>query len=293
MMKKFLFFTLLIAVVHLQADAFKEIQAQKEKMVRELDDIDRESKETLSQIVHSGFNIKAYKENYFMPLSYRYDSNYVDNGTHKAEKTETEFQVSIRYDFASDWLHMGEIYSFGYTQRSFWQVYVPSAFFRESNYQPELFVSIPAYRIIADKSFLKGFKFALIHQSNGRGGVYERSWNRASLSTYIQYRYLVTEVEMWYRFHEKNDYNPDLLHYIGYGQLQFILPYRRHLFRLKLRLNTTHHKGAVELSYSYPLPVINNRDIFLYFKTFNGYGESLIDYNHNVNKISIGVAISR
>ena len=292
MMKKIPLIALLIVTLA-QADTFEEIHEQKENIVRELDPIDSESKETLSQIVHSGFNLKAYKENYFMPLSYRYDSEYIDNGTHKAETAETEFQISIRYDFASNWLGLGEIYSFGYTQHSFWQVYVPSAFFRESNYQPELFVSIPAYRFVGAKSFLKGFKFALIHQSNGRGGVYERSWNRADLATYFQYKHLVTEVGLWYRFHEKNDYNPDLLDYLGYGQLQFILPYKQHLFRLKLRSNISHHKSAVEFSYSYPLPVINNRDIFLYFKTFNGYGESLIDYNHNVNKVAIGLAISR
>ncbi len=293
MMKKFLPLLLLLLSDLTLADTFEEIHRQKENIVRELEDIDDESKATLSQIVHSGFNLKAYKENYFLPIGYRYDSEYIDNGTHKAEDVETEFQLSIRYDFASDWLGFGEIYSFGFTQRSFWQVYVSSAFFRESNYQPELFISIPAYRFLGEKSFLKGFKLAFIHQSNGRGGEYERSWNRASLSTYLQYRHLVTELEVWYRFHDKNDYNPDLIDYIGYGQLQFILPYKQHLFRLKLRSNISRRKSAVEFSYSYPLPVINNRDIFLYFKTFNGYGESLIDYNHNVNKVSIGLSISR
>lgn len=288
-----LFLPLLLFVSFLYADTYHEIEHQKESFVRELQGIDQESKDTLSQIVHSGFNIKAYKENYFLPVSYRYNSEYVDNGTHKAESTETEFQVSLRYDFGSDFFGFGEIYTFAYTQRAFWQIYVPSAFFRETNYQPEFFVSIPSYRLTGYKGHLKGFKLALIHQSNGRGGIYERSWNRASLYTYIQYKHLVTELELWYRFHDRQDYNPDLLDYIGYGQLQFILPYKQHLFRLKLRSNIRHRKSSVEFSYSYPLPVINNRDLFLYFKTFNGYGESLIDYDHNVNKISIGLAISR
>ncbi len=292
-MKQLFLFALFSFYTFLYADTPDDLQKQKENIVRELEGIDNESKKTLSQIVHSGFNLKAYKENYFMPLSYRYNSEYVDNGTHKAEAAETEFQVSIRYDFGSDFFSLGEIYSFGYTQRSFWQVYVPSAFFRESNYQPEFFVSLPAYKLLGRNDFLKGFKLALIHQSNGRGGVYERSWNRASLSTFFQYKNLVTELELWYRFHDRQDYNPDLLDYIGYGQLQLILPYRQHLFRLKLRSNVSHRKSAVEFMYSHPLPVNNSRDLFVFFKTFNGYGESLIDYNHNVNKVSIGLAISR
>ncbi len=275
------------------ANEDKELHKQKEDIVRELDEIDKESKATISQIVHSGFNLRAYKENYFLPVGYRYDSKYVENGTHDAESVETEFQVSIRYDFGSNFFGLGEIYSFGYTQRSFWQVYVPSAFFRESNYQPEFFVILPASKLLGIKSVLKGLKFAFIHQSNGRGGKYERSWNRASLSTFFQYKNLVTELELWYRFKDKQDYNPKLIDYLGYGQLNFVLPYKEHLFRLKLRSNISKRKSAVEFMYSYPLPLNNSRDLFLFFKTFNGYGESLIDYDHNVNKVSIGLAISR
>jgi len=286
-----IFLVFLSCVVYLEATSLKEIQKDKSKIVQDLD-IDGSSKKTIAQIISSSFNLRSYKENYFLPISYRYDSNSVPNGTHEAKDFETEFQVSIKYDFSSNLLGLGEIWSFGYTQRSWWQVYVESAFFRESNYQPEFFVLIPTYSFMKDK-FIKGFKVAFIHQSNGRGGEYERSWNRASFSTFFYTKGLVTELELWYRFRDKNDYNPDLLDYIGYGQVRFIFPYKQHLFKLMLRSNISKRKSAVEFTYSYPLPGREEGDLFLYFKTFNGYGESLIDYNNDVNKISIGLSISR
>ena len=261
------------------------------EMVQSLD-MNGTSKETISAIVNSSFNLKAYKENYLLPISYRYDSNFVDNGTHSSKDVETEYQVSIKYDFASDILGLGEIYTFGYTQRSWWQVYAQSAFFRESNYQPEFFVKIPTYTFLKG-NLIKGFKLSAIHESNGRGGEYERSWNRLSLSTFLQYKNLISEFEFWYRLPDNIDYNPNITNYLGYGQLKLMIPYNRNLFKLKLRANDNFEKGSIEFTYTHPLPAREENDLFLFIKTFNGYGESLIDYNHYVNKISIGVGISR
>lgn len=285
------FLVLVFLISSLYTTEMEVIRKSKYEMLESLD-INGSSKETLSKIITSSFNVKAYQENYFLPLSYRYNSDYIPNDTHISKETESEFQVSIRYDFASNLLGLGEVYSFGYTQRSWWQVYAESAFFRESNYQPEFFVKIPSYNFFKN-TLLKGFKVSAIHQSNGRGGDYERSWNRVSLSTFFQYKNLITELETWYRLPDNIDYNSDLTDYIGDGQIKFMLPYEKHLFTLALHSNTSLEKGSVEFTYSYPLPVREENDLFLFFKTFNGYGESLIDYNHKVNKISIGLSISR
>jgi len=268
-----------------------EVKKLQWEMVDSLD-IEGAPKETIATIVNSDFNLRTYKENYFLPASYKYGSDILPFETHETKNIETEFQLSIRYDFASNLLGLGEIYSFGYTQRSWWQLYSESAFFRESNYQPEFFVKIPTYKFLA-KTPIKGFKMALVHQSNGRGGEYERSWNRVSLSTFLQTGNLITALELWKRLPDNIDYNPDLTDYLGYGQLKFMLPYEKHLFKLRLQSNNTTHKSSVEFTYSYPLPAREENDLFFYIKSFNGYGESLIDYNHNVNKISIGVSISR
>ncbi len=287
------YIALILFILSYSDAQFKDnIEKVRKKMVASLDDINGTSRETISNVINSSFNLRAYKENYLLPVSVRYNSDYVDNGTHSSKDVETEYQVSIKYDFSTDILGLGEIYSFGYTQRSWWQVYASSAFFRESNYQPEFFVKIPTYTFLKN-SFLKGFKISAIHQSNGRGGEYERSWNRLSFSSFMQYKNLISEFELWYRLPDNIDYNPDIKEYLGYGQLKLLLPYHKNLFKLKLRANNNLQKGSIEFTYTHPLPVRNESDLFLFVKTFNGYGESLIDYNHNVNKISIGVGISR
>jgi len=264
----------------------------REKMVQSLD-INGTSKETISEIINASFNLKAYRENYLLPFGYRYKSHFVDNGTHPSKDIETEYQVSIRYDFSANLLGLGEIYSFGYTQRSWWQVYAKSAFFRESNYQPEFFVKIPTYTFL-DNTSLKGFKISAIHESNGRGGEYERSWNRLSFSTFMQYKNVISELEVWKRLPDNIDYNPDITDYLGYGELKLLIPYNLNLFKLRFRANNNFHKGSFEFMYSRPIPTRGDRgDLFLFVKLFNGYGESLIDYNHYVNKISLGVGISR
>jgi phospholipase A1 len=270
-------------------DRLKKVR---KNMIQSLDDINGTTKETISAIVNSSFNLKAYKENYLLPVSYRYNSDFIDNGTHDSKHVETEYQVSIKYDFSANLLGLGEIYSFGYTQRSWWQVYASSAFFRESNYQPEFFVKIPTYKFLK-KSFVKGFKVSAIHESNGRGGEYERSWNKLSLSTFMQYKNLISEFEFWYRLPDNIDYNPDIEDYLGYGQLKLYIPYDENFIKVRLRANNNLHKGSLELTYTTPIPARDDNDLFFFIKTFNGYGESLIDYNHYVNKISIGVGISR
>jgi phospholipase A1 len=49
-------------------------------------------------------------------------------------------------------------------------------------------------------------------------------------------------------------------------------------------------RGAVELTWSFPLG--NYPFLKGYIQYFNGYGESLIDYDNHVNKIGIGFALT-
>ncbi len=244
---------------------------------------------TIKRYSQSMYNVKAHDTNYFLPVSYRYKGQYKKTNGHNAKTLETEFQVSIKYDFGANMLGFNEIYSIGYTQLSFWQLYEESAYFRETNYNPELFVTIPTI-FSGEKIFLKALRLSFAHQSNGRGGEEERSWNYLSASAYFQYKLLFTEVKLWKRLPDTTDYNPELIKYIGYGNLRFILPYKEHISQLILKSNFKDH-GSVEFNYSHP--TLSRDDLFIYIKAFSGYGESLIDYNNYINKVGIGFSISR
>ena len=92
----------------------------------------------------------------------------------------------------------------------------------------------------------------------------------------------------WYRIPEsaRNDDNPGIERYLGYGQINVDSVWRGHRFGLFLRnnLRSRGNKGALQLEWSFPLIL----RVSGYVQYFNGYGESLLDYNASANRIGIG-----
>ncbi len=245
-----------------------------------------ESHETAKQIISSSFDIYPYKANYFLPVSY-------DTKERSDRKqTEAKFQLSVRKPITYNLLGMNESINFAYTQTSWWQLYDESAPFRETNYQPELFVTIPYKK----DSSLKAYKFAFLHESNGQGGEESRSWNRLYLQGFFQYNDLFISPRAWYRIPESdsNDDNPDITDYLGYGDLTFLYPYKRNTFKLKLRNNLDFHTNRTGTEFEYTFPLTSKKkSSYGFIQLFNGYGDSLIDYDENMSRISIGLSISR
>ena len=245
---------------------------------------DKETDKTVEQILYSTFDIEAYKPNYLLPVTY-------DSINHTGRKNlETKFQISFKKSLSNNFFGLDERIYMAYTQTSWWQTSAPSAPFRETNYEPEIFVDIP---FMYTQSPLKAYRLGIVHQSNGRF-TQSRSWNRAYISGIFQYSGIFFEPKVWYRFKEdektsptdtKGDDNPDILDYLGYGQLEISYPYKEHLF------STTLRKKSVQLDWTFP--IFGYKDLFGYFQYFKGYGESLVDYDEKVEKIGIGFAITR
>jgi len=252
---------------------------------------DNVTKETMRRYIYSDYNIGAYKTNYFIPLSYRLKKEYIDNTNlpHESDQLEAEFQVSFKYEIGADLFGLDEVYSAAYTQKSFWQLYVPSAFFRETNYNPEAFVQFPI-TIDYKKNGIKAIQLGFAHMSNGRGGNEERSWNYFYSDFFFQISSVFLDLKFWYRVNDNHDYNEELIDYLGHGEVRFMVPYRKHLLEAKFRYSSL-ASVTTELNYSHP--VFLRDDLFFYIKAFNGYGESLIDYNQRVKKIGFGFSISR
>lgn len=146
---------------------------------------------------------------------------------------------------------------------------------------------------------LKAFKFSILHESNGRNEENSRSWNRIYAQAFFQLSNLFVSPKVWYRIPEKSedDDNPDIDKYYGYGDLTFLYAYKKHTFELNLRNNlrfNANNKGAVEFNWAFPLPeFLSTRNSYGLVNIFSGYGNNLIDYNHEVNKIGFGIAFSR
>ena len=230
------------------------------------------------------FGIYPYKENYF--LFYTYDTG----DTPERKREEAKFQLSFMKPMLYNLFGLNEIYSFAYTQRSFWQVYSHSAPFRETNYEPEVMVLFPI-----NNSFLNGFKISLNHQSNGQPEGKSRSWNRVIFETIFSFGDVRLNIQIWYRIpeNEENDDNPDILHYLGNGQIELYIPYGANLFKFTVRNNLkgSNNRGSFQFDWSFPIGYFKNT--YIYFQYFSGYGESLIDYNRPIDKFGIGIMLTR
>ncbi|GAA4103353.1 phospholipase A [Zhongshania borealis] len=242
------------------------------------------------------FVLTPHKSNYLLPVSYRDDifdySSLVPGSDIAQDNIELEFQLSIKVMVWDSIFENNGYLSVGYTNRSFWQAYnsVASSPFRETNHEPELMLTFSN-----DWEWL-GFRNAgnqLIfnHQSNGRSDPLSRSWNRLMLNFMFERDRFAMAFKPWYRLKEdrEDDNNPDIEKYLGHFEWMGIYNWHNRTLSLMLRNNLrSENKGALELGWSFP---INSR-VKAYVKYFNGYGESLIEYNNAIESIGIGVLIS-
>ncbi|WP_158654850.1 phospholipase A [Helicobacter mesocricetorum] len=211
--------------------------------------------------------------------------------TKQGKKVEAKFQISIKKRlYSSLFIEDLDLY-FAYTQRSFWQLYdnENSRPFRESNYEPKLYLSYP----IKDYPlFFHRIDVGYMHQSNGGDVLNSRSWDRLFIKGIYSKNDFIMGLKMWYRIPENRDKddNPDITNYLGFGELFLGYLYSKHLFTFSIRNNLKYsNKGAVLVDYSYPI----YKNLYFYLQYFNGYGESLRDYNNSINRVGIGVLFNR
>lgn len=237
-------------------------------------------------VVSAARGLSMHKPMYVYPLTYSPDFS--------GDETEFVFQISAKYRL------FGKPLYFGYTQKSFWQIYNQdeSRPFRETNYNPELF-----YRFVPDNPqrwWHWGADIGLEHESNGEALPLSRSWNRLYVGAFRAEGKSLWYVKAWYRIPDpekespddpKGDDNPDIHRYYGYGELHYLRQIGgQQLLSSMIRGNPDTGKGAVSLTWSIPN---DSRTLFYAISLWHGYGESLIDYNESVTRLSFGVMLSR
>ncbi len=251
------------------------------------------------------FGLTPYRENYILPFGYTnhdYKEYTPTDGTYS--NYEAQMQVSLKFCFAIDPFGWGGHYYGAYSQRSFWQLYITSKPFRETNYNPEVFAVFPLGD--AQKYGLKSLEVGYSHLSNGQGNIrkadtknlYPQFENRSRSINYLYTKFLfqtgplLIDWKILAPIGTLED-NPDIMKYYGYTHLKFMYFYKKNLFYLRLKGSLIHLHGSAELSHSYPIMSDFTKGIYLYSKIFSGYGESLIDYNTRLTKVAVGVSFSR
>lgn len=240
------------------------------------------------------FVLTGHRATYFLPLTYNFRPNnrpFEGSGEPSVKKTEVNYQISIKLDLAKGFIRGAGDLGFGYTQKSYWQTYDRrgSSPFRETNYEPEAMLSFKTNEdFLGFKARL--FRFCVNHQSNGRTGILSRSWNRVTAEALFERGNFYFGVKPWLRLPEiGTDMNPDIYKFMGYGEVTGLYQWGDHQLGFLVRNNLhLENRGAVQLEWNFPLYA----KIHGFVQLFEGYGESLIDYNHHTRRIGVGILLA-
>lgn len=248
------------------------------------------------------FNLRGYKPITVMPFFASSNQNRQPtspnplntvNTPENLDNIESKFQLSLKTKiWQGVFGDAGDIWV-AYTQSSRWQVYnkQESRPFRETNYEPEaILVFNTNYDIAGWNGRLLGI--GLNHQSNGQSDPLSRSWNRVMGYVGFERNNWTVMVRPWWRLPEggTDDNNPDISDYVGRADMQIIHEWKGQEFGLMLRHSLRggdRSHGAAQFTWSFPVA----GNLRGYMELFKGYGESLIDYNHNATYLGIGLSL--
>lgn len=247
----------------------------------------------------NAFSLLPHKPNYLIasynnsepnkrPFETAFPSNNVD-----LQHVETKFQLSVKLPIVQNLiLGHGDLYA-GYTNRSFWQQFnkTHSSPFRDTNHEAEAWLSFDTdFDVLGLHNSV--IRTGFTHQSNGQSGLLSRSWNRLYADFILERGNIYLSFKPWYRIPEtrSQDDNRDIEDFLGNFELRGLYKKQRHSIEFMFRnnLNSSKNRGAIELGWNFPV----HKKVRGYVQWFNGYGESLLDYDNHSNSIGFGIQLS-
>ena len=223
-----------------------------------------------------------YKDTYFV-------GGTVLGGKPTEFNSDVKFQISFQQRLTKSSLPWNSYLYLFYTQKALWNVFERSLPFHDLNFNPGIGIS----RFIIMKGHLIGKATMMIeHESNGRDGTASRSWNKISWAgeAYIS-PFLMAHAKFWIPIID-GKYNKDILKYMGISQAGFQA--RSNDDKWVLDMTLVKRQGwnlnfntIVQLGYR----INHNSNQFIMLQYYNGYGESMLDYNQYHSRIRIGLLI--
>ena len=249
------------------------------------------------------FNFRGYKPVYLLPAFWSTDPNGRPTPSGggdeqdslegaRLDDVEAKFQLSFKTKAVENLLGDNGDLWLGYTQSSRWQVFNHDASrpFRETNYEPEAMLVFRTGWSVGDWR-ARMWGVGVNHESNGRGDPYSRSWNRVIGMVGFDRGDWALTLRPWWRISENGeDDNPGIEDYIGRGDMTLVHVRGDHEFSLMARhsLKTGNDsRGALRFTWAFPL----GGNLRGHLQVFDGYGESLIDYDHRATHVGLGVSL--
>ncbi len=219
-------------------------------------------------------SLSVYRMNYLVPVSWTPDDAHPDS-------TEAQFQISLQQQL------LRSRFYFAYTQTAFWQVYDTGNErpFREVTHNPQFFYRLePA----ANPVVPVGLELGYDHTSNGQSEPESRGWDRVYLRPEYSTQRFRVGLMLWGPVH-RQDTNRDITDFMGHHQLEvdWNVTERTRVSWMS-RYSFSGRRGAARLRLTHPAG-----NGFGFLQVFQGYGESLIDYDRELTRVGIGFAFTR
>jgi outer membrane phospholipase A len=220
------------------------------------------------------------------------------------DTASAKFQLSFKYRFFAEdgplarrANFLGDLY-FGYTQTSLWDLGADSGPFHDSSYQPRLFYLDSDLWNWPGQKVRLGLEAGLAHESNGKSGADSHGFGVAYVKPILR----LGDPQGWYwtiqptvrGYLEKVD-NPDIDDYRGYVNMQVIFGKADGL-QISGQFQHGSRGFSTQFDISYPLPAVTlgNLNGYLLLQYFDGYGESIVDYNRRLpSQLRLGLMVVR
>lgn len=223
-------------------------------------------------------------------------------GSNSERDIDSRFQLSFKYRpfdpgarVAQYLPALANLY-FGYTQTTLWDIGADSSPFKDTSYRPSLYYKrLGSGRDIRPAEWRMGVE----HESNGRDATDSRSINIAFVRPTWNFDLAngkrLSFLPKIYHYIEKTD-NSDIHRYRGYVDWQ--VRYGREdgaiLTGLYRQGSGGYASGQVDLSYPISDKLFGRNGTFIHFQLFDGYGETLIDYNRDKDlQFRLGLSLAR
>ncbi len=216
-----------------------------------------------------------------------------------------KFQISLRFRLFDDHGRLAQRLPFiddlylSFSQTALWDLGELSKPFKDASYRPRLFYANYDLARYFDGNLRVGVESGIGHESNGKEAEDSRSFNMLYVRPTLTFgdpdglrAYLAPLI---HNYIAESD-NRDIEDYRGYVDWLFGVGSKGGLdFWAVLRKGTRSDFGSIELNASYPLSKLSGGDLtgWLMLQYFNGYGESLLDYNRKLDsQWRLGIAIA-
>jgi phospholipase A1 len=240
------------------------------------------TKDTVEQLLSTSPAFSIFRDNYFIAGT-TLDEPPSENNS------DVKFQISFKQRLINKPAVFGFYPYLTYTQKTFWDIFISSSPFAESNYNPSLLFIKPVYK---HGYFNSACTFSIEHESNGLDSIDSRSWNFIAASYGRLFSPKISaSLKLWVPFTSLYE-NPDLMDYIGYGQasVYWVIKENKLMADAAIRKGAEWNwKGSFELNVAYR--PFKSRNQYLMLQWFKGYAESLIDYQQKHNMLRIGFVL--